>query len=104
MESLHSDNAPEIVGRKTPFLKKARKEGIEPTTIEPERHNKNYGEILVDKAKLLAARLMHKRNVPMRLWCYCLEYACELGSLIISEMNRNKGRTGYDFFWEAPRI
>ena len=105
MESIHSDNAPEIVGRRTPFFKKARKEGINLTTIEPERHNENYGEILVDKAKLLAARLMNKRNVPMRLWCYCLEYACELESIMVPGMYRNKGRTGYEIlFGSTPDI
>lgn len=39
---LHTDNAPEMVGRKTPFFKKARKEGINLTSIKLERPNENY--------------------------------------------------------------
>ena len=35
MQKLHTDNAPEMVGRKIPFFKRARKEGIDLTTIEP---------------------------------------------------------------------
>ena len=29
MQKLHTDNAPEMVGRKTPFFARARKEGID---------------------------------------------------------------------------
>lgn len=35
MQKLHIDNTKEMVGRKTPFFKRARKEGIDLTTIEP---------------------------------------------------------------------
>ena len=33
MQKLHTDKAPEMVGRKTPFFARARKEGIDLTTI-----------------------------------------------------------------------
>ena len=33
VQKLHADNAPEMVGRSTPFFKKARKEGIDITSI-----------------------------------------------------------------------
>ena len=81
MQKLHTDNAPEMVGRKTPFFARARKEGIYLTTIEPLRPDENYGEILVKKAKLASGKLMVRKNVPLRLWCYSLDYACKLSSL-----------------------
>lgn len=57
-QKLHTDNAPEMVGCSTPFFRRARKEGIDLTTIEPGRPNENYGEILVKQAKVLTAKLM----------------------------------------------
>ena len=90
-QRLHMDNAPEMVGRKTPFFKRARKEGIDLTTIEPERPDENYGESLVRMAKLGTAKMMVKHKVPMRLWCYAMEYYCDRHSLTVPGMYRNKG-------------
>jgi len=95
-EKMHTDNAPEMVGRKTPFFKRARKEGIDLTTIEPERPDENYGEILVKHTKAGTARMMIKKRVPMRLWCYAAEFYTERHSLTVPGMYRNKGRTGYE--------
>ena len=67
MQKLHTDNAPEMVGPKTPFFDRARKEGIDLTTIEPLRPDENYGDILVKKAKLAPRKLMVQKNVPLRL-------------------------------------
>lgn len=105
VQKLHTDNAPEMVGRNTPFFKKARKEGIDLTSIEPERPDENYGEILVRMVKIGSARLMLKRKVPMRLWCYAMEYFCDLHSIMVPGMYRNKGRTGFEItFGFTPDI
>ena len=93
---LHTDNAPEMVGRKTPFFKRARKEGIDLTTIEPYRSNENYGEILVKLTKIGCDRMMLRMKIPMRLWCYAMEYYCDLHIVTVPAMYRNKGRTGYE--------
>ena len=94
-----------MVGRKTPFFAKAQKEGIDLTTIEPLRPDENYGEVLVRKAKIRSGKLMIRRNVPLRLWCYAMEYACELETLIVPIMYRNRGRTGYEIiFGTTPDI
>jgi hypothetical protein len=95
-QKMHTDNAPEMVGRKTPFFKRARKEGIDLTTIEPERPDENYGEILVRITKHGTAKMMIKRRVPLRLWCYAAEFYTERHSLTVPGMYRNKGRTGYE--------
>ena len=66
-QKLHTDNAPEMVGRKTPFFKHARKEGIDLTSIEPERPDENYGKTLVKMVKIGTAQMMIKKKVPLRL-------------------------------------
>ena len=99
VQRLHSDNAPEMVGRNTPFFKRARKEGIDLTTIEPERPNENYGEYIVQIVKKGSAQLMSKKKVPMRLWCYAIDYFSDLASLTVPGMYRNKGRTGYEIVY-----
>ena len=105
MQKLHTDNAPEMVGRKTPFFTRARKEGIDLTTIEPLRPDENYEEILVKKAKLKSSKLMYRKSVPLRLWCYAMDYACELESIPVPTMYRNRGRTGYEIiFGNTPDI
>ena len=67
MQKLHTDNAPEMIGRKTPFFRRARKEGIDLTSIEPLQPDENYGETLVKRVKLISGRLMVRKNVPLRL-------------------------------------
>ena len=105
MPNLHTDNAPEMVGRKTPFFRRARKEGIKLTSIEPLRPDENYGETLVKRAKILSGKLMVRKNVPLRLWCYALEYSTELSSLMVPNQYRNKGRSGYEMvFGTTPDI
>ena len=99
MQKLHTDNAPEMTGRKNPFFVRARKEGIYLTSIEPLRPDEIYGEILVKKAKQLSNKLMVRRNVPLRLWCYALKYACELSSIMVPNMYRNRGRSGYEMIF-----
>ena len=61
MQKLHTDNAPEIDGRKTPFFKRARKEGIDIAVIEPNRIDENYSEICFGKANLGAINIMVRK-------------------------------------------
>ena len=73
--------------------------------IEPLRPDENYGKILVKKAKLASSKLMFRKNVPLKLWCYSLEYACDLSSLMVPPMYRNKGQSGYEIvFGHTPDI
>lgn len=55
--------------------------------------------------KLGSARLMLRRKVLMRLWCYAMEYFCELHAITVPGMYCNKGRTGYEIvFGFTPDI
>ena len=48
---------------------------------------------------------MVRKQVPLRLWCYSPEYHCDLISMIVTWMLRNKRRTGYDIiFGNTPEI
>ena len=105
MQKIHVDNAREMVGRKTPFFKRARKEGGNLTTIKPLRPDENYGEQLVGRAKLGTSKLMLQKKVPLRYWCYAMEYYCDLSSVMVPGMYRNKGRTGHEVvFGNTPDI
>ena len=61
MQKLHNENSPEIVGRKTPFLKLARKEGINITTIDTNCLDENYCENLVGKENIGARKIIVKK-------------------------------------------
>ena len=85
VQKMHSDNAPEMVGRNTPLPPLSRYATM-----------KNYGENLVRQVKGLTIFLMHRQNVLLRLWSYAMEYASDLHSLMVPGMYRNRGRTGYE--------
>ena len=57
MQKIHNENVPEIVRSKTPFLKSARKEGIDITNIDTNVLYEKYCENLVGKKKLGLERL-----------------------------------------------
>ena len=42
IHKLYNKNSPEMVGRKTPFFKHVRKEGIDLTTIDTNCPDENY--------------------------------------------------------------
>ena len=96
MHKLHTKNAPKMAGRKTLLSKQARKEGINLKTIGANFPEKNYGEDVVGKAKLGDSKIMVRKLFPLQLWCYAIEYYCDLSTMIIPGMFINKGRTGYE--------
>ena len=94
-----------MVGRKTPFFKCARKEGIDLTNIESNLSDENYCKNIDGKEKISAINSMVRKRVPLQLWCYTLEYYCYLITMIITGMFRNKVRTGYNIiFGNTPDI
>ena len=85
IQKLHTDNASKMVVRKTQVFKRARKEGIDLTTIEPNHPYENYCENIIGKKKLGDGRIMVRKRVPLQIWCYALEYYCDLSTMIIQE-------------------
>ena len=96
---LHTDNAPEMTGLKTEFVKRARREQIQLSSTEPHTPNENRGEILVRDVKMGTKRLMARKNVPLRLWCFATEYVAELRSFMAHNTPRTKGRSGYEILF-----
>ena len=62
MQKLHNENSPEIVGRKTPFLKLARKDVIVIKTIDTNCPYENYCENLVGKENLGDRKIIVRKN------------------------------------------
>ena len=67
MQQLYTENAPKMVGKQNPSFKSSRKEGIDLTTIEPNRPDKTYSENLVGKVKLADIKIVVRKLVPLRL-------------------------------------
>ena len=100
IQKLHIDNVPMTVRKKSSFFTRTRKKGINLWTIELLIPNDNYGEISVNKYKLLSSKLIIRRNAPLQLWYYALTYMCELQSIMVSNIHRNKERSGYEIIFE----
>ena len=49
MQKLYNENTPEVVGRRIPFFKRSRKEGIDLTNIDTNYPDEKYCENLVVK-------------------------------------------------------
>ena len=50
-------------------------------------------------------RLMSRRNVPLRLWCFAAEYIADIMCLTAMPLTKLKGRTSYEFvFGHTPDI
>ena len=86
---------PELLGGGLRSSNVQRKTGIDLTTIEPNLPDENYSEIFIDESKLGASKIIVRKRVTLRLWCYALSYYCDLSTMIAPGMYRNKGRTGY---------
>ena len=90
---------PELLGGGLRSSNVQRKTGIDLTTIEPNLPDENYSEIFIDESKLGASKIIVRKRVPLQLWCYALRYYCGLSTMIVPEMFRNKGRTGYEIMF-----
>ena len=76
---LKSDRAPEFCGPNTVFLDTARKKGIDLTYAEPERKNQIAPiDIEMRELRKRTHNKMAARNVPRRLWDWCLEHQAHI--------------------------
>lgn len=92
---MHTDNASYYTGGD--FQKVIRRENIKFTTIEPYRHNENRAEISIRELKKRVRRIMQRRNIPVRLWCYVTEHVAWIMNLTASDLFRLGGRTPYEW-------
>lgn len=91
---LHSDNAKSLTAGK--FRNVAVRENIKQTTIEVGRHNENRAELMIREIKKRVKRIMQRRNIPLRMWCFVMEYVANIMCLTASDLIKLKGRTPYE--------
>jgi hypothetical protein len=92
--SMHSDNHKNF--KEGLFKRLLRKLGIYSTYTEPHSPWQNRAEPAIGEVKTYARTLMMKTNTPIRLWCFCYEYAADVLSLCASGRFELKGRTPYE--------
>ena len=101
--TLHTDNAQELIHGE--FAKLNRKVGTKQTSIEPTKPNQNRAELCMREFKKRIWRLMARRNVPLRMWCFAAEYIADIMCLTATPLAKLKGRTSYEFiFGHTPDI
>ena len=92
--SLHSDNHKNF--SEGLFKKLLAKFGIFSTYTEPHSPWQNRAEPAIGEIKSYARRLMTSTRTPLRLWCFCYEYAADVLSLLATGRFELKGRTPYE--------
>ena len=91
---MHSDNHKNF--KEGFFRKILRKFGITATYTEPHSPWQNWAEFAIGEVKSYARRMMQRTNTPIRLWCFCYEYAADVLSLLASGRFELNGRTPYE--------
>ena len=74
---LRSDQAPEMVGRKTAFQAEVRKHGIYHHPGEANMHNQSPAEGVVREVKKRWYRIMFQKRVPKMFWDYGMRWVGE---------------------------
>ena len=90
--TLRSDQAPEMVGRKTEFQAQVRKHGINHHASEADLHNQSPAEGVVHEVKKLWYRTMFQKRVPKVFWDYGMRWVSETMSR--THLRRHKADGG----------
>ena len=92
--SMHCDNHRNF---KEGFFKRLlRKFGIYQTFTEPHSPWQNRAEPAIGEIKGYARKLMTETKTPIRLWCFCYEYAADVLSVLATGRFDLHGRTPYE--------
>lgn len=78
------------------YKKLIRKFNLPHTTTEPHSPWQNRAEHAIDELKQYARRMMSTTNTPIRCWCFCYEYCCDILSLCATGRYSQRGRTPYE--------
>ncbi len=92
--SIHSDNHKNFA--EGDFRRTCRKFHIPQTFTEAHTPWQNRAEPAIKEVKAYARRLMISTLTPIRLWCFCYEYAADILSLCASGRFDLQGRTSYE--------
>ena len=91
--SLHSDNHNNF--KEGLFKQILQKIGIPQTFTEPHSPWQNQAEPAISEIKHYARQIMMETQTPIRLWCFCYEYAADLLSLLAIGRFDLQGQTPY---------
>ena len=71
-ERITIDGAPDQVGQNSAFMKEVRKQGIDFQVIEPERHNQNPAEGIIQEIRCKWFQVLFRKKVPKEFWDYSM--------------------------------
>jgi hypothetical protein len=104
-EHLTFDGAMAQVGPDTLFMKTVRRAEIKYHISAPRRPNENPAEGSIRELKKRLYRIMLKKKIPKRLWCFCLSWVSETGNVTVSSSRYANVRTPLEIMTgETPDI
>ena len=92
--SLHSDNHGNF--KDSWFKRLARRFGIMQTFTEPHSPWQNRAENGIQQVKQYARILMQNTETPVRLWCFCFEYAADVLTICVNGRYELRNRTPFE--------
>ena len=78
LERPTMDGVPYQVGKNSAFMKEVQKQGIDFQVIEPECHNQNPAEGIIQEIRRKWVRVMFCKKVPKDLWDYGMQWVFEI--------------------------
>mgnify|MGYP003326537431 FL=1 len=102
---LTFDGIPTQTGANTSFMKTIRRAQILYHVSQPYTPRENPAEGSIREIKRRLYRIMHKKNIPWRLWDFILSWICETGNVVVSSSPYANGRTPLEILTgETPDI
>ena len=99
------DGAAVQAGSKTEFMSTLRRNSIKYHISAPYSPNENPAEGAIRELKRRYYRVMQKKNVPKRLWDFCIKWVCETGNVTVNSSRYAQGRTPLEIITgETPDI
>ena len=91
---LHSDNHSSFLEGQ--FAKRCRYFNIPQSFTEPYSSWQNRAEPGIGRLRRYSRKLLMTTQTPIRLWCFCYEYAADILSLMVSSRFELQGRTPFE--------
>lgn len=91
-DKLTMDGAAVQVGRNTTIMETVRRANIDHHVSGPYRPEENPAEGGIRELKRRFYRLINKFNIPMRLWCFVLQYVVDIMNLTVNYSKYSNGR------------
>jgi hypothetical protein len=104
-QKLTTDGAKEFTERKTAFQKKVREYDISMHVSSPYTPSENPAEGVIREVRKKWLRIFVAKRVPARLWCYGIQWTCDIMQRTVSSSMYANGRTPIELLTgETPDI